>query len=152
MANAGGDMNVFRRLKIICAALLLSCLFLPLSQCTRGVEGMDATQKTVVSQQYAFRAVDDADSWLSVLAFAAPLGLLTLAHKAKRKKLVDSLVVTTSLLALYCVARATFFGEILIGGCLAFVSSAALILLVLFEWARDWWLGYKARLASTAMP
>lgn len=129
-------MNWIVKLKFLSAFLLACCLFLPLSQCTRlTAPKQGVPQHQVVIKIYTFSSTSKLDAWLHSLAFLLPFVTLVLSAKGKYKIASSLVVLILSVGALYTVFRATFFGEILIGGYLAYFSSVSLIAILLFELA-----------------
>jgi hypothetical protein len=129
------EMVIIARLNLFFSVLLMCCLFLPLSQCTKSEKQINgAKSEKVIENQYVFKSSEEIESWLSALALIAPLVIVFLARK--RRSLIKITVATLlcSSAALYVIFNLTFLSDkILIGGYLAYTSSVSLIVLGLIE-------------------
>lgn len=128
-------MTIIVKLKFFFSALLIFCLFLPLSQCTKSEkQGVDAQPKKVIEKQYAFESPGEIDSWINTLALIAPFALFLATRKSHPKIKTAFGFLFFSGVALYVTFNLTFWSDkILFGGYLAYASSISLIVLALIE-------------------
>ena len=128
-------MTIIVKLKFFFSVLLICCLFLPLSQCTKSEKQETGEQpKKVIEKQYAFESPKEIDSWINTLALIAPLALFFLTRKSPPKIKTAFGLLFFSGVALYVIFNLTFWSDkILFGGYLAYASSISLVVLVLIE-------------------
>jgi len=128
-------MTIIVKLKFFFSALLICCLFLPLSQCTTSdKQDAEAQTEKVIEKQYAFKSPAEISSWLNALALIAPFAMFfaTRKHPPKIKTAFPFLLFSCA--ALYVIFSLTLWSEkILLGGYLAYASSISLVLLALIE-------------------
>lgn len=128
-------MTIIGRLKLLFSVLLICCLFLPLSQCTKiEKQNNGAEPKKVIENQYAFKSPKEIESWVSALTLIAPFALFFIAQKSLSKIKIAIVFLLFSGAAFYVTFSVTFGSDrILIGGYLAYTSSISLIVLTLIE-------------------
>lgn len=90
-------MKITNRIKIGASLLLLVCIVLPFSSCTRHLDedgkstyiSKKATVETVTEYSYAWEDFDlkDFSGWLFLLCFIWPIPILVHRYKSKRKRL-----------------------------------------------------------------
>ncbi len=128
-------MAIIVKLKLFFSVLLICCLFLPLSQCTKSEkQEIEAQSEKVMENQYAFRSPKEIGSWLNALALIAPFAMffVTRERPPKIKTAVGFLLFSGA--ALYAIFSVTFWSEkILFGGYLGYASSISLVILALIE-------------------
>lgn len=128
-------MTIIVKLKFFFSVLLICCLFLPLSQCTRSdKQEIEAQTEKVIEKQYAFKSPMEIGSWLNALALIAPFAMFFATRKRPQKIKTAIGFLFFSGAALYVIFTLTLWSEkILFGGYLAYTSSISLVLVGLIE-------------------
>lgn len=138
---------MLKKLKGIAALLLLVCLFLPLSQCSRPPLPTTKDQTTTVIQLYAVpQKVDSYWRFLPAVFFVFPLLMVLFNWRVKSEKLRYELIdVIFGLLVLSVILLHAFAAKLLAGGYLALIAAAAYLLASLVESGKTISLRYKNR-------
>lgn len=128
-------MTIIVKLRLFFSVLLICCLFLPLSQCTKSEkQNSEAQSEKVMVNRYAFKSPKEIESWLNALALIAPFAMFLVPRKSPSKIKTSVGFLLLSGAALYVIFSVTFWSEkILFGGYLAYASSIALVVLALIE-------------------
>lgn len=131
-------MAVLVKLKFLLSILLVSCLFLPLSQCTSSAKtGSKPNQTEITTDQYVFKSPNEVSSWTAALALLSPLIILIFNRKNRHNIKASIALVICSGAAFYVAMGVTLFSQkILPAGYIAYTSSTSLMLLGVIDLLR----------------